>query len=412
MEKTVPALKVLLIFPAGPERDQVVQALRVAGHDVHLGSRRDDPAARSGDRRFDLLVVGAGPGEGDPSAVASAWTNSRSRRPRAVVLIETLRAIDRLRALAAGVDAVITVERMVRELQGYAATMARAGAPPSSVLLVEGDHDRGVAIATVLEQASIRVVRCPLAQGVRERLDRESPDLVIVATQLPDTMGDTVSRMIRQDPRFQLLPVLFLGPGETRDQIGALRAGADDFLPYPVDPELLLHTVIVRAERSRRLRELLHRDQLTGLLNQATLIAELEYDVEFSRRHGGALAFVVFDLERFHEVNERFGNAVGDQVLLHVATVFRASVRASDVIGRFSGEQFGMILRGGGPDGAALLASKLGKILGAQSASTSEGIIIPLHVSVGWACFPGDGNSAGELVHAAVRALQREKSEK
>ena len=125
------------------------------------------------------------------------------------------------------------------------------------------------------------------------------------------------------------------------DRIAGLRAGVNDFLAYPADAGVVTQTVITRAERGRRLRELLHRDELTGLLNATTLMAELEHAVDHCRRHGGPLAFVVFDLDRFHEVNERYGTLVGDQVLLHVANVFRSSVRASDVIGRFGGEEFG-----------------------------------------------------------------------
>jgi diguanylate cyclase (GGDEF)-like protein len=92
--------------------------------------------------------------------------------------------------------------------------------------------------------------------------------------------------------------------------------------------------------------------------------------------------------------------------------VFRANVRASDVIGRFGGEEFGMILRGGGAEGATVLAAKLRTRLGEQAAATAEGVIIPLNVSVGWACYPGDGLTAGELAHAALRAMRREKGER
>jgi diguanylate cyclase (GGDEF)-like protein len=99
-------------------------------------------------------------------------------------------------------------------------------------------------------------------------------------------------------------------------------------------------------------------------------------------------------------------------VLLHVANVFRSSVRASDVIGRFGGEEFGIILRGGGREGAAVLAAKLRRVLGEQAATTAEGVIIPLHVSVGWASYPADGSTAGELAHAAVRGMRREKAER
>jgi diguanylate cyclase (GGDEF)-like protein len=235
---------------------------------------------------------------------------------------------------------------------------------------------------------------------------------MVLATSLPDGEGTTVARIVREDPRFRMMPIVFTGPDEVPARIAALQAGADDYLTTPPNPELLLQAVVVRAERGRRLRELLLRDALTGLLNHATLLAELDYAVDYGRRHGGPLSLLVFDLDRFHEVNERFGHMVGDQVLRHVANVFRSNVRASDLIGRFGGEEFAMVLRGVGAEGAAVVAAKLRRVLGEQSATTSEGVIIPLHVSVGWACFPGHGTSAGELVHAAVRSMQREKGEK
>jgi diguanylate cyclase (GGDEF)-like protein len=404
-------LRATVILPASTNAERVAAALEAEGYDVRLGHRLDDPAATPHGERPDLLVVGTAAGEGDPSAVASAWT-ARVARPRAVVLIETLRAVDRLRAIAAGVDAVIALERMYDDLPRYARTLAQAGAPPSTVLVVEHDSARAAATARCLEDANVRVVRCALAQAVQELLDREVPDLMLLATRLPDGDGATVARIVRDDPRFRMLPIVFLGPDDLRDRVTALQAGADDFLTAPPDPELLLQTVVVRAERGRRLRELILRDPLTGLLNHATLLAELEYAVEYGRRHGGPLSLLVFDLDRFHEVNEQFGHLVGDQVLRHVATVFRSSVRASDLIGRFGGEEFAMVLRGVGADGAAVVAAKLRRVLGEQSATTAEGVIIPLHVSVGWSCFPAHGTSAGELVHSAVRSMQREKSDK
>jgi diguanylate cyclase (GGDEF)-like protein len=348
--------------------------------------------------------------DGDPTRVASISTSRRALRPRAVVLIETLRAVDRLRAVASGVDAVLPADRVVADLPRYARTLASTGAPPSTVLLLDGDAEHATRISAALEDANIRVVRSPFAKSVQELLDREVPDLLAIAPKLPDADGFSVVRMVRRDPRFHLLPTVFIGPPEPSVQIEALRSGADDFVPDSAGADLLLQTVITRAERGRRLREMLHRDELTGLLNHGALMAELEYAVEYARRHGGPLTFVVFDLDRFGEVHERFGQIVGDQVLLHVANVFRSNVRASDVIGRFGGEEFAMILRGAGTSGAAVLAAKLRRVLGEQAATTAEGVIIPLAVSIGWAVHPTDGVSAGELAHAAMRALRREKS--
>ncbi len=404
--------RAVLVLPPGPERDRLKEALAGAGYAVDLVTRLDDPLTVTGGKRPDMVVIGTGPGEGDSSAVASSWTSRRTTRPRAVVLIETMRAVDRLRAVAAGVDAVFPADRMVEDLPRYARTLARTGAPPSTVLLLDGDAERAARLAAVLEEVNIRVVRSPLAKPAQELLDREVPDLLVVAPRLSDADGFSVVRAVRQDPRFHLLPTIMVGPQEAADQVEAVRAGADDFVSDMAPAELLLQTVITRAERGRRLRELLHRDELTGLLNHGALMAELEYAVDYARRHGGPLAFVVFDLDRFGEVHERFGPIVGDQVLLHVANVFRSNVRASDVIGRYGGEEFAMILRGAGAPGAAVLAAKLRKVLGEQATTTAEGVIIPLHVSVGWAAHPADGTSAGELAHSAMRGLRKEKAEK
>lgn len=404
-------LRATVILPASADVERIGAAIGAEGYDVRVSDRFEDPATTPPAERPDLLIVGTAAGEGDPSAIASAWT-AGVRRPRAVVLIETLRAVDRLRAIAAGVDAVIAIERLHEDLPRYARTLAQAGPPPSTVLVVEHEAERAAIVTRCLEEANIRVVRCALAQAVQELLDREVPDLMLLASRLPDGEGSTVARIVREDARYRMMPIVFSGPEDVRDRVAALQSGADDFLPTPVDPDLLLQTVVIRAERGRRLRELLLRDSLTGLLNQATLLVELDYAVDYGRRHGGQLSLLVFDLDRFHEVNERFGHLVGDQVLRHVATVFRSSVRASDLIGRFGSKEFAMVLRGVGAEGASVVAGKLRRVLGEQSATTAEGVIIPLHVSVGAASFPAHGASAGDLVHAAVRAMQREKSEK
>ena len=403
-------LRATIILPASANPERIAAVIEAEGYDVRLGHRLEDPGETPAGERPHLLIIGTAAGEGDPSAIASRWTG-HTFRPRAVVLIETLRAVDRLRAIASGVDAVIAAERMQEDLPRYARTLAQAGAPPSSVLVVEHDAERAGAATHILEQANIRVVRCALAQAVQELLDREVPDLMLLATRLPDGDGATVARIVREDPRFRMMPIVFFGQEDIRDRVAALQAGADDFLPVPPDADLLLHTVVVRAEHGRRLRELILRDPLTGLLNQATLLTELEYAVDYGRRHGGPLSLLVFDFDRFHEVNEQFGHLVGDQVMRHIATVFRSNVRASDLIGRFGSEEFAMVLRGVGAEGAAVVAAKLRRVLGEQSATTAEGVIIPLHVTVGWACFPSHGSSAGELVHVAVRAMQRERSE-
>lgn len=410
-ESPAPVPRALVIMRPSPQRERIAQELEAAGYEVRFSTRQDDPAATPVEELPHLVVIGGEAGDGDLSAIASAWTNSPYRRPGAVVLVETLRPVDRLRAVAAGVDAVFPVEQVEQKLPRYARTFARIGPPPSSVLLAHHDPSMVAGHISALEQAQVRVTRCLPAHAILDTLERELPDLLLMETRLPGSDGFALARMVQQDPRFHLLPVIFIGDENIGDRISALKAGADDFFPSSASSELLVQMVIAHATRGRRLREMVHRDGLTGLLNHATLMAELESAVDFSQRHGEPLAFVLFELDGFRRLSERLGPRAGEEILLHVARVFRSNVRASDVIGRYGWEAFGMLLRGSSASGAAVLAEKLHQVLGEQPAKTTGGEVIPLPVRAGSAVFPRDGTTAAELAQAADRALRRGSGE-
>ncbi|MBK7595456.1 MAG: diguanylate cyclase [Gemmatimonadetes bacterium] len=245
----------------------------------------------------------------------------------------------------------------------------------------------------------------------RDALAHETPDLVLLDVDLPDVDGYALSRLMRQDPRLALVPIVFLTARDSlADQMEGLRAGGDDFLAKPVERSHLLQLVLTRTERGRRIRELVHRDGLTGILNHATLMAELEYAVAFAQRHGEPLCFLMLDLDHFKRINDTYGHLVGDQVLVHVARVFRKAIRGSDLLGRYGGEEFGIILRKCPPANGRAAAEKLRQAL-AESPIILPGCDpIPLHVSAGVGAFPGSGTTATQVAEAADQALYRAKS--
>jgi diguanylate cyclase (GGDEF)-like protein len=405
-QATAPPPRACIIMRSSPQRERIAQELRSAGYEVLFASRQDDPRQIAIEQLPHLLVIGGEVGDGDLSAIASNWTSVPERRPGAVVLVETLRPVDRLRAVAAGVDAVFPADQVEQKLPRYARTFARIGPPPSNVVLVDHEPARAARSTAALESAHIRVTSCGPSQSVSEALERGSPDVVLLSTRLANSDAFALARIIRLDPRYHLLPIVFVGSDTTAERLAALRAGADDFVSSDVEPGLLIQTVIARAARGRRIREMVHRDGLTGLLNHATLLAELEGAVDFSQRYGEPLAFVLFEIAGFKSLAERLGPRAGDEVLLHAAGVFRSNVRASDVIGRYGGEAFGMLLRGASAGGASVLAQNLHRALGEQPARTSGGEVVQLDVKVGTAVFPRDGATAAELAQAADRSLR------
>jgi diguanylate cyclase (GGDEF)-like protein len=403
--------RALVIGPEGSLRREIQSALVNTGFVVRAETGAGEPRELKLSERPDLVVVADGASAPDPLATATAWSGAGPVRPRSIILVGRPEMTDRVRALAAGIDTIIPAERVSVDLPTFAKTLARIGSPPPRVLLVEADPAQAEMITQWLEQANAKVTHCADGAAAREAIARDTPDLILTDVRVPGIDGLSLARLVRQDGRFSLTPIVFLTDRDTvADQIAALTAGADHFLAEPVDRELLTHLVINRAERGRRLREMVHRDGLTGLLNHATLMAELEHAVEYARRHGETFAFLMIDVDHFKRVNDRYGHLAGDQVLLHVARVFQTTARASDLIGRYGGEEFGMILRRTDRAGAGVLAGKLRTALAEQPAVVGAGETIPVRVCIGIAAYPDDATIAADLARLADVALYRAKA--
>lgn len=162
-------------------------------------------------------------------------------------------------------------------------------------------------------------------------------------------------------------------------------------------------------ENERQLHAMAHTDNLTGLANRLLFQARLEQSMQQARRTNGQIALLLLDIDRFKAINDRYGQAIGDEVLRHAATRFRASVRAVDTVARLVGDEFAMVLTGLGSGADAELAAR--KII----AVTGEplrvlGVPMEIGVSIGIALFPAGNASSAELLHRADQAVRAAKA--
>lgn len=169
--------------------------------------------------------------------------------------------------------------------------------------------------------------------------------------------------------------------------------------------------VLANFERiARRMEEVASTDGLTGCLNRMTADALLRHELERGRREGTPLAFVLLDLDHFKDVNDCHGHHAGDDALRAFAAEVRARLRASDVVGRWGGEEFGLVLPATDGSGAIRLVEQIREAVATLQLCDGDGRAFTLTVSAGVAVAePGDQVSADQLFMRADRALYRAK---
>ncbi|MBV8490272.1 MAG: diguanylate cyclase [Candidatus Eremiobacteraeota bacterium] len=173
---------------------------------------------------------------------------------------------------------------------------------------------------------------------------------------------------------------------------------------------LFISAALERSEHSKTLEQLAFTDALTGLPNRVLFEDRINHTLATARRYDRGFAVMYLDLDRFKEINDTFGHHVGDEVLRAVAERLRTTLRESDTIARFGGDEF-VILEPvvDGPADSADLARKLTTAL--QDPLVIEGTSHDVRVSIGIAMYPTDGSTIEELMEAADRALYRAKRE-
>jgi diguanylate cyclase (GGDEF)-like protein len=164
------------------------------------------------------------------------------------------------------------------------------------------------------------------------------------------------------------------------------------------------------AERLTQVWTLATIDHLTGVLNRQAVLASLETEIERAARFGHQLSVVMVDLDHFKRLNDTHGHAAGDLILRRVADTLRENVRSVDVVGRYGGEEFLLVLPETDVDAAASLAEKLRRSVGRQEVVLDDGYRSSATLSAGVAGGYGAHLSLESLVRDADNAMYSAKA--
>ena len=304
---------------------------------------------------------------------------------------------------------------VIRELRVAAKQPEERATEPQSdkkiILIVDDDADSLRITNLTLTKAGYKVLSYVTGEEVRVALKTERPDLLILDVMLPGMSGYDLCREIRKDKAFTVTPVVYVTTkGQIDDKVAGLKTGADDYLTKPYEPEELVARVGAHIGRIELMKELSIKDGLTRAYNHRYFQERLATELGRARRYGRALSLSLVDIDHFKRFNDQWGHQVGDVVLRRLVDVLQQQVRNVDVVCRYGGEEF-VVIMPETPSGKALevmnrirehLARTTFKIDGHEED-------FRVTISAGISSFPGDAQSKDELIAKADKALYTAK---
>ncbi|MDP3823325.1 MAG: EAL domain-containing protein [Burkholderiales bacterium] len=252
--------------------------------------------------------------------------------------------------------------------------------------------------------------------------DANPPVLELLGYTLEEMMGRKTIEFIAPDHIAKVAAVIASGQ-ETAYESMVIAKGGERI---PV--EFIVRTMMRNGERMRmtivrdirdrhaaqaRIHHLAHHDALTGLPNRVSFMEHLERSMLGAQRNDSHLALLFIDLDHFKRVNDSLGHLVGDALLRSVGARITASLRGTDIVARFGGDEFMVLLAGlsGGAQHASDAQEVAHKLLASIGAAVqAEGRPISVTPSVGIALYPGDGDTPEELVKNADSAMYLAKA--
>ena len=293
----------------------------------------------------------------------------------------------------------------------------------STIVVADDDRLTRELLADTLRAHGFTVEAVADGQAAVERVARGGVDLVLLDVLMPRLSGLEACRLLKGMTQDSFLPVLLVTvKTDTASRVEGLKIGADDYVSKPFDERELtarveamlrikrLHDHVVEARA--KLEQLSVHDTLTSLYNYRYLHTRLTEEFKRAERYHDPLACMVIDVDRLQSHNEAQGRGLGDAILKFVADAIRRSVREVDVVARFGGDEFLVVLPSTHFAGSVTVAERIFRDVVERPFTLESGRSTRVSLSMGVALYPSrDVRTKDALLRAADSALSTAKRE-
>jgi two-component system, cell cycle response regulator len=288
------------------------------------------------------------------------------------------------------------------------------------VLIVDDARVVRAVVARTLSRAGYQTEEAANGAEALRRLAAESYDVVITDLRMPELGGlELLASVKRLAPTVEVIILTGTHAQDMSYAVKALRLGAHDYLTKPPSSPDEVVLTVQRAVEKKRLHEANQRllreleslsrtDALTGAGNRRSFDDALGHEMARAKRHGQALSLVMLDIDHFKAINDTHGHQGGDEVLRAVARTLRATLRDGDVLYRYGGEEFAMLLPYAQGSGACTAAERMLRALAATPVHLPSGAV-KVTASAGVATLSASDADGASLIARADAALYEAK---
>ncbi|PWK13504.1 GGDEF domain-containing response regulator [Tumebacillus permanentifrigoris] len=281
----------------------------------------------------------------------------------------------------------------------------------AKILVVDDEAMNAALLVRHLNRLGYEVHEARNGLVALEILEREEFDLLLLDVMMPHLDGFEVARRVREHPtRHQETKIIFLTAKSSIDsKLEGLQLGAIDYITKPFDFRELqarIKIILQDVERRKKLEVAAYTDFLTGLSNRRYVKEQLVAALQRVAIRPEPLMLMLLDLDSFKRINDTYGHVQGDVVLVKVAQILRQAVGAEDVVGRYGGEEFLILLVGRTmPEVLAVAESIRDRV--AQHPLQLGGTLEAITISIGVSEY--GGGALSEWIHSADQALYQAK---
>jgi len=231
------------------------------------------------------------------------------------------------------------------------------------ILIVDDLPQNLQVLGSILRKNKYQIAVATNGQQAIDVLENISPDLILLDVMMPGIDGHEVCRRLKEQERTRDISIIFLtAKSETADIVKGFDLGAVDYITKPFNAtellsrvkthielkknrDVILNLIDELEEKNKILEKLAVTDSLTRIFNHSHIIERLGNEIYAARRHQDPLSITMFDIDHFKSINDTYGHQVGDDVLVAVTNTIKDALREIDIIGRYGGEEFLVVMR-------------------------------------------------------------------